>query len=101
MRLAGRSWRADCPDAQPRCQRTGATSETNSDEPAPTKPAKKVLELSLREALAHKDNSIGCEQIGCEHILRGGDTFTLGLLTEHVDTAQLRAAVIGLLDAAA
>ncbi len=25
-----------------------------------TKPAKKVLELALREALAHKDNWIGC-----------------------------------------
>jgi hypothetical protein len=28
-----------------------------------TKPAKKVLELSLREALAHNDNWIGCEHI--------------------------------------
>jgi ATP-dependent Clp protease ATP-binding subunit ClpA len=65
-----------------------------------TKPAKKVLELSLREALAHKDNVIGCEHIVLG-ILRGGDKFTLGLLTEHVNTAQLRAAVIGLLDEAA
>jgi ATP-dependent Clp protease ATP-binding subunit ClpA len=65
-----------------------------------TKPAKKVLELSLREALAHKDNAIGCEHIMLG-ILRGGDKFTLGLITEHVDTAQLRAAVIGLLDQAA
>lgn len=65
-----------------------------------TKPAKKVLELSLREALAHKDNSIGCEHIVLG-ILRGGDKFTLGLINEHVDTAQLRAAVVGLLDEAA
>jgi hypothetical protein len=65
-----------------------------------TKPAKKVLELSLREALAHKDNWIGCEHIVLG-ILRGGDKFTLGLITEHVDTAQLRAAVVGLLDEAA
>ncbi len=65
-----------------------------------TKPAKKVLELALREALAHKDNWIGCEHIVLG-VLRGGDKFTLGLITEHVDTAQLRDAVIGLLDQAA
>ena len=66
-----------------------------------TKPAKKVLELALREAaLAHQDNWIGCEHI-LLGILRGGDKFTLGLITEHVDTAQLRAAVTGLLDEAA
>jgi hypothetical protein len=65
-----------------------------------TTAAKKVLELSKREALAHKDNWIGCEHIVLG-ILRGGDKFTLGLITEHVDTAQLRAAVVGLLDQAA
>jgi ATP-dependent Clp protease ATP-binding subunit ClpA len=65
-----------------------------------TKPAKKVLELALREALAHKDNWIGCEHIVLG-ILRGGDKFTVGLITEHVDAAQLRAAVTGLLDEAA
>jgi ATP-dependent Clp protease ATP-binding subunit ClpA len=65
-----------------------------------TKPAKKVLELALREALAHKDNWIGCEHIVLG-LVRGGDTFTLGLITEHVDTAQLRAAIVGLLDEAA
>jgi ATP-dependent Clp protease ATP-binding subunit ClpA len=65
-----------------------------------TKPAKKVLELALREALAQKDNWIGCEHIVLG-IVRGGDKFTLGLITEHVDTAQLRAGVIGLLDEAA
>ena len=65
-----------------------------------TKSAKKVLELSLREALAHKDNWIGCEHMVLG-IVRGGDKFTLRLITEHVDTARLRAAVIGLLDEAA
>ena len=65
-----------------------------------TKPAKKVLELSLREALAHKDNWIGCEHIVLG-VLRSGDKFTIGLITEHVDSAQLRIAVIGLLDEAA
>jgi ATP-dependent Clp protease ATP-binding subunit ClpA len=65
-----------------------------------TKPAKKVLELALREALAHKDNWIGCEHIVLG-VLRGGDEFTLTLITEHVDPAQLRTAIVGLLDAAA
>jgi ATP-dependent Clp protease ATP-binding subunit ClpA len=65
-----------------------------------TKPAKKVLELSLREALAHKDNYIGCEHI-LLGILRGGDTFTLSLITEHVETSVLRGAIIDLLDKAA
>jgi ATP-dependent Clp protease ATP-binding subunit ClpA len=65
-----------------------------------TKSAKKVLELSLREALAHKDNWIGCEHI-ILGILRGGDKFTLELITERVDADQLRAAIIGLLDEAA
>jgi ATP-dependent Clp protease ATP-binding subunit ClpA len=65
-----------------------------------TKPAKKVLELALREALAHKDNWIGCEHIVLG-ILRGGDKFAFGLITEHVDADQLRNALIGLLDQAA
>jgi ATP-dependent Clp protease ATP-binding subunit ClpA len=65
-----------------------------------TKPAKKVLELALREALAHKDNWIGCEHIVLG-VLRGGDKFTIELITEHVDTAQVRAAIISLLDQAA
>ena len=65
-----------------------------------TKQAKKVLELALREALAHKDSSIGCEHIMLG-ILRGGDKFTLGLITEHVGTLVLRAGIVGLLDEAA
>lgn len=65
-----------------------------------TKPAKKVLELALREALAHKDNWIGCEHIVLG-ILRGGDKFTIALITEHTDAEALRTAVIGLLDQAA
>jgi ATP-dependent Clp protease ATP-binding subunit ClpA len=65
-----------------------------------TKSAKKVLELSWREALAHKDNWIGCEHI-ILGIVRGGDKFTLGLITDHVGATQLRAAVVELLDTAA
>ena len=65
-----------------------------------TRSAKKVLELSLREALAHKDNGIGCEHLMLG-ILRGGDKFTLGLITEHVYASQLRGSIIELLDKAA
>jgi ATP-dependent Clp protease ATP-binding subunit ClpA len=62
--------------------------------------AKKALELALREALAHKDNEIRCEHLVLG-IVRGGDKAAIGLITEHVYTAQLRAAVVRLLDKAA
>ena len=65
-----------------------------------TRSAKKVLELALREALAHKDGSIGCEHVVLG-ILRGGDKFTLGIITEHVTAAQLRESIVSLLDEAA
>ncbi|MGH3559719.1 MAG: Clp protease N-terminal domain-containing protein [Mycobacterium sp.] len=65
-----------------------------------TRSAKKVLELALREALAHKDKEIRCEHV-LLGILRGGDKAAIGLVAEHVYTAQLRAAVIALLDKAA
>jgi ATP-dependent Clp protease ATP-binding subunit ClpA len=62
--------------------------------------AKKVLELAVREAVAHKDNEIRCEHLMLG-ILRGGDEAAIGLITEHVYTAQLRAAIIKLMDKAA
>jgi ATP-dependent Clp protease ATP-binding subunit ClpA len=62
--------------------------------------AKKALELALREALAHGDKEISCEHIVLG-ILRGGDTLTLGLITEHVYAAQLRESILALLDKAA
>ena len=65
-----------------------------------TNAAQKVLELALREALAREDSYIGCEHI-LLGILRGGDMYAVGLISEHVETAQLRAAVIALLDKAA
>jgi ATP-dependent Clp protease ATP-binding subunit ClpA len=65
-----------------------------------TRSAKKVLELALREALAHKDNEIRCEHV-ILGILRSGDKPAIDLITEHVYTPQLRASVIGLLDKAA
>jgi ATP-dependent Clp protease ATP-binding subunit ClpA len=65
-----------------------------------TRAAKKSLELSLREAVAHKDNIIGCEHL-LLGILRGGDPRAAGLLGEHVQPEELRAEIVALLDAAA
>ena len=62
--------------------------------------AKKALESALREAVAHRDRTLECEHL-LLGILRGGDRYTLGIITEHVDGAQLRAAVVALLDKAA
>ena len=62
--------------------------------------AKKVLELALREALAHKDNEIRSEHL-LLGIMQGGDEAVISLITEHVYTAQLRASIIKLLDKAA
>jgi ATP-dependent Clp protease ATP-binding subunit ClpA len=65
-----------------------------------TRPAKKSLELAVREALAHKDHEIGCEHL-LLGILRSGDKAAVGLITEHVYTAQLRSSILALLDEAA
>jgi hypothetical protein len=54
----------------------------------------------VREALAHKDNEIGCEHL-LLGILRSGDKEALGLITEQVYASQLRAAILALLDRAA
>ncbi len=62
--------------------------------------AKKALELALREALAHKDKAIRCEQVMLG-ILRGGDKAAIDVITERGDTGQLRTAVAGLLERAA
>ncbi|MGA8331021.1 MAG: Clp protease N-terminal domain-containing protein [Mycobacterium sp.] len=62
--------------------------------------AKKVLELALREALAHKDKEIRCEHL-LLGILQSSDEAALALITEHVHTAQLRSAVVTLLGKAA
>ncbi|WP_162299408.1 Clp protease N-terminal domain-containing protein [Mycobacteroides abscessus] len=62
--------------------------------------AKKCLELALREAIAHKDNWIGCEHMVLG-ILRGGDPVALAVITERVSADELRHAVVGLLDQAA
>jgi ATP-dependent Clp protease ATP-binding subunit ClpA len=65
-----------------------------------TKSAKKVLELALRESLAHKDGYIGCEHI-LLGILRGGDDYAIGFITEHVSVTTLRGGIIDLLADAA
>ena len=65
-----------------------------------TRAAKKALELSLREALAHKDATINCEYL-LLGIMRGGDQVAVSLIGEHADPAQLRADIVALLDEAA
>ncbi len=65
-----------------------------------TRAAKKSLELAVREAVANKDHEIGCEHL-LLGILRSGDKAAVGLITEHVYTAQLRASILALLDKAA
>jgi ATP-dependent Clp protease ATP-binding subunit ClpA len=65
-----------------------------------TRSSKKVLELALREALAHNDKTIGCEHV-LLGILRGGGKYARTLISEHVDPVQLRRPIIELLDEAA
>jgi len=65
-----------------------------------TRPAKKALELALREALVHKDAEITSEHI-LLGILRGADRRVIGVVAELADPEQLRAAVITVLDRAA
>jgi ATP-dependent Clp protease ATP-binding subunit ClpA len=65
-----------------------------------TRAAKKCLELAVRETLVHKDNEIACAHL-LLGIMRSGDKAAVGLITEHVYTAQLRASILALLDKAA
>lgn len=61
---------------------------------------KSVMELALREALAHKSRSVDAEYLLLA-IIRGGDRHAAALIGEHVDPAQLSAAVLALVDRAA
>lgn len=65
-----------------------------------TRSAKETLELSLREALSHRDNVIGCEHLLLA-IIAGGDPLATGCLAEHVEPARLRSEIVELLDSAA
>ncbi|HET9875686.1 MAG TPA: Clp protease N-terminal domain-containing protein [Mycobacterium sp.] len=65
-----------------------------------SRPAKKSLELALREVLVHKDNEIRCEHLVLG-ILRAGDPATVDVIAGQVDPARLRASVVALLDRAA
>lgn len=64
------------------------------------KPAKKALELALREAVAHHDRVIGAEHL-LLGVLRGGDPVALDLVATHVAPQRLRADVSALLAKAA
>lgn len=65
-----------------------------------TRTTKKCVELAVRETLAHNDNEIDCAHLVLG-IMRSGDKAAVGLITEHVYTAQLRASILALLDKAA
>ena len=65
-----------------------------------TREAKKVLELSLREALVHKDNHIGSEHV-LLGIVRAPSPVAEAIITAHVPLAELREKVLVLLDRAA
>jgi ATP-dependent Clp protease ATP-binding subunit ClpA len=64
------------------------------------KPAKKALELALREAIAHRNAVIDSEHL-LLGILRGGDPVACGLISASVDKDVLRSAIGALLDQAA
>lgn len=54
-----------------------------------TRGAKKTLELSLREAIARRERSIGAEHL-LLGILRSDDETTIGLVETHVTREDLR-----------
>lgn len=65
-----------------------------------TKASRKVLELGLREALAHKAPVIDSEHLLLA-IMRGGDPVACELIAEHVDVRELRRSIDALLSRAA
>lgn len=62
--------------------------------------AKAVLTDSLRESTARKDGYIGTEHL-LLGILRGADPAAMSLISRHVTPAELRARILGTMDAAA
>jgi ATP-dependent Clp protease ATP-binding subunit ClpA len=80
--------------------RTSGRRRRRRGQLAMSRSAKKVLELALREALAHKSKEISAEHLTLA-ILRSGDRYTIGLITEHVYAVQLRASIVALLEQAA
>ncbi|MEE2059402.1 Clp protease N-terminal domain-containing protein [Rhodococcus artemisiae] len=62
--------------------------------------AKKTLELSLREAIAHHDRSIGSEHI-ILGVIRSDDTETTSLIEAYVTRDRLRQVLMEQLDSAA
>ena len=65
-----------------------------------SKPAKKALELALREAIAHHDAVLDSEHL-LLGILRGADPVACALITAHVQPDVLRSALAARLDRAA
>lgn len=98
-----RTFGADAFDSAP--PRSGRSRRRRGDQRRPghipfDRSAKKSLELAVREALALKDNAIGCEHL-LLGIVRSGDKAAVGLITEHVYTEQLRGSILALLEKAA
>ncbi|MCC9205898.1 Clp protease N-terminal domain-containing protein [Arthrobacter sp. zg-Y769] len=62
--------------------------------------AKAILTNSLRESTARKDGYIGTEHL-LLGILRGADPAALSLISRHVGPEELRARILGTMDAAA
>ncbi len=87
---------APAPDDRPR----GWFGKRNFGHIPFTRNAKKVLELSLREALAHKDDSIGAEHI-LLGVVRSPSDVARALIVEHLSLDELRGRVLPLLDRAA
>ncbi|MFC7449243.1 Clp protease N-terminal domain-containing protein [Rhodococcus daqingensis] len=65
-----------------------------------TAASKKALELSLREALARKDDRIGAEHI-LLGILRGDDAGARGVIAAQLSAEELRRRIVEMLDRAA
>lgn len=65
-----------------------------------SKPGKKTLELSLREAIARGDNFIASEHI-LLGLLRGADPAVVNAISPHIAPSALRAHLVEVLDAAA
>ncbi|MFD6858949.1 Clp protease N-terminal domain-containing protein [Rhodococcus sp. NPDC060090] len=80
-------------------ERRGRFSDLFGDHIPFERNAEKTLELALREAIAHRDRSIGSEHIMLG-LLRSDDTATRSLIEAHVPRNRLRQILTARLDAA-
>jgi ATP-dependent Clp protease ATP-binding subunit ClpA len=90
----------DRPAERPGKERRGRFSDLFGGHIPFDRNAKKALELSLREAIAHRDRSIGSEHMMLG-LLRSDDTATRSLIEAHVTQDRLRQMMTERLDSAA